>query len=240
MDDLTHVCKKHALPTPEEIIRDDPERIHLFGLGIKKESLDTASKIDKINNILKKINTGSQQEILKEQIVWLKAAYKYCNELFRLIQPESLLGMAIKYEYEINEPVGFSDIWGIVRETLNDKEKQLKELDEKGRQALKNTKKPGSNASRLHIADEWMGPIVRDLKELKFPRHEEVLKLLRVLYPNFENQYIDSKDSKFAKGGNLNKEAVNRALAFIFKKQTGEIIGTDAIRRRYWESEIEK
>ena len=99
------------------------------------------------------------------------------------------------------------------------------------------TKKAGSNASKLHVAEHWLTPLMKRITAFELPTHEDVEGVFKESYPGFELRfdYAKLKTPYFAKGGIYNQKSIAKAVIFIIEAKHPDIVINDytTITKRY-------
>ena len=214
MENVENLCKRHGVPTPVELIDDEPGHEFYYSLNIKSESHQVITKVSRIRHCIRSI------KVLKDREIWLIVAKKHCDRIVKQANPDTLLDIAMKHESGFREPIGFIEI----RELIEN------ELLEIGDELNKRTK---SNADKLSAANTWLDPLVVKIVNINPLNHKSVLSELIAAYPNFEEEFdMNSLKSPFAQG-EPKKYPIARALKFIFEKKEKKSITEDAIVKRY-------
>jgi|SRR5690625_1201018 len=99
------------------------------------------------------------------------------------------------------------------------------------------TKKAGSNASKLHVAERWLTPLMERITAFDLPTHEDVEGVIKKAYSEFELDFDLNKlgISYFAKGGIYNKTSIAKAVIFIINAKHPDLVINDytTITKRY-------
>src|SRR5690625_3358177 len=99
------------------------------------------------------------------------------------------------------------------------------------------TKKAGSNASKLHVAERWLTPLMKRSTAFELPTHEDVEDVIKKSYSAFELDFDRNKlgISYFAKGGIYNKTSIAKAVIFIIEAKHPGLVIKDCttITKRY-------
>ena len=99
-------------------------------------------------------------------------------------------------------------------------------------ESVNQEKGPGP-ADKLSKASGWMDPIVKDIVGIESPLSSHVIDVFEKHYPGFKEKYYDGTKSRMADGENVNKNAVSRALAYLYDIKGYGSINKDSIRKRY-------
>lgn len=95
----------------------------------------------------------------------------------------------------------------------------------------------GSNASKLHVAERWLTPLMKKITAFDLPKHKDVEDVFKESYPDFTVEFNmeDLNTPKFAKGGKYIKKSIAEAVIFIIEKKHPGLVINDytTITKRY-------